>query len=265
MSRLADLLFPPKCACCGELLEFNGFFGSKSVQKDALCQACRLVWEKEKETQCNLCGEKVANCACATRMMNSAGCRVHCKLVYYRPGNRETVGNRVIYRIKDHADRRTVRFLADALAPGILANMERQEWKGKSFFISWLPRRSGAVLKSGTDQAKELAVLLAKRLELPLLPLIGRRRKSQTPQKFLTPTARLSNATGAFYLREKRKEEAKGKVAVLVDDIVTSGASMTAGVRLLRRAGAKGFLAVSVASDECNRNPVLPAFSKSEI
>ena len=66
-------------------------------------------------------------------------------------------------------------------------------------------------------------------------------------------------------MREKRKEEAKGKIAVLVDDIVTSGASMTAGVRLLRRAGVKGFLAVSVASDECNRNPVLPAFSKSEL
>ncbi len=258
MRILADLLFPPKCAACGELLPFGGFFGRDLPQQTALCRACLTRWEQEKTERCEICGNNVLQCECATKLMQSAGCRVFRKVVYYRPGNREEVGNRIVFRIKDHAERAAVNFLADELAPLIRESMKREEWQKKSFFVAYLPRRSGAILKGGSDQAKELAAAIAVRLEIPLLPLIGRRRKSQTPQKFLTPTGRLSNAVAAFYLREKRKAEAAGKVAVLVDDIVTSGASMTAGIRLLRRAGAKGFLAVAAASDECNRAPVVP-------
>ena len=259
MSILADLLFPPKCAACGELLPFGGFFGSDQPKQTALCGACLALWEQEKNECCDLCGQKVTQCGCVTELMQKAGCNLFRKIVYYRPGDREQVGNRIIYRMKDHAESAAVGFLAEELAPLIRESMEREEWAGKSFFITYLPRRSGTVLKGGNDQAKELALGLAERLELPLVPLIGRRQKSQTPQKFLSPAKRLSNATSAFYLREKRKDEAKGKVAVLVDDIVTSGASMTAGIRLLRRAGAKGFLAVAVASDECNRTQIISA------
>lgn len=255
MSILADLLFPPKCPACGELLRYRGLFGAKTEAPEALCGDCMRLWKQEKEERCGGCGEIVSNCQCATKIMQSAGCKHFCKLVYYRPGSKEGVGNRIVYRIKDHTERAAVRFLAEELAPAVQNCMDREEWREKSFFLCYLPRRSRAVLEGGSDQAKELAAALAKRLELPFVPLIGRRRKSQTPQKFLTVSRRLSNATAAFYLLEKRKAEAKGKVAILVDDIVTSGACMTAGVRLLRRAGAKGFLAVAVASDECNQNP----------
>ncbi|MBE6529534.1 MAG: ComF family protein [Ruminococcaceae bacterium] len=259
MRILADLLFPPKCPACGELLPYRGFFGAKEEKSSALCAECTSLWKKEKEELCGICGESVANCLCATKTMQSAGCNCFCKLVYYRPGNKEEVGNRIVYRIKDHNERAAVLFLAQELSREIRKCMGRETWKGKSFFLCYLPRRSRAVLEGGSDQAKELAVELAKRLELPFLPLIGRRQKSQTPQKFLTVSGRLSNATEAFYLVEKRKDEAAGKVAILVDDIVTSGASMTAGIRLLRRAGASDFLAVAVASDECNKNPKIKA------
>ncbi len=255
--KIADLFFPPQCPSCGELLSFDGFFGASGVERAALCPDCLPLWEKEKEEPCGLCGEKVINCQCATKMMQSAGCKTFCKLVYYRPGNREEVGNRIVYRIKDHADRNAVNFLAGELAPQIRARMQAGEWGGNAFFVTYLPRRAGTILKSGNDQAKELAAALAKQLELPLIPAVGRHAKNRTPQKFLGPAKRLSNATAAFYLREKYQSRVAGKTAILVDDIVTSGASMTAGVRLLRRAGAKGFLAVAVASDECNRNPVV--------
>ena len=254
MRNPIDLLFPPKCASCGELLPFAGFFPAEPTKESALCPSCLPLWRQEKEDCCGACNEKVATCSCTTKMMQTAGCKVFRKLVYYSPGDREKVGNRIVYRIKDHVDRATVRFLAAELAPLIRESMSRPEWSGKTFFLSYLPRRYGTVLKGGNDQAKELAAALAKELELPLLPLIGRHLKSRAPQKFLTPAKRLSNATGAFYLRKKRKAEAYGKVAVLVDDIVTSGASMTAGTRLLRQAGAVDFLAVAVASDECNRS-----------
>ena len=264
--KFTELLYPPKCPSCGELVPFGGFFGSNVENQSALCPECLPLWEREKEEECGACGEMVINCQCATKMMQSAGCKVFRKLVYYRPGNRNEIGNRVAYRIKDHADRHAVNFLAEELAPGIRESMSAAEWSEKSFFLVYLPRRSGIVLKNGNDQAKELALSLAKLLSLPLIPAIGRRAKNRTPQKFLGSAKRLSNAKGAFYFREKYKSEIAGKVAILIDDIVTSGASMTAGIRVLRRAGAKGFLAVAVASDECNRNPpVVTPETKSEL
>lgn len=257
MKSVADLFFPPKCASCGELLPFKGLFGSDPALESALCPNCLPLWEREKKEKCGVCEQEVSNCRCVTKIMQSAGCKAFCKLVFYRPGNREEVGNRIVYRIKDHADRNAVNFLAEELLPAVQDCMDRAEWKEKSFFLTYLPRRSDVVLKGGNDQAKALAAALAGRLELPLIPLIGRHRKSRAPQKFLTPAKRLSNAKGAFYLREKVQSAAAGKIAILVDDIVTSGASMAVGVRLLRRAGAKDFLTVAVASDECNRNPAV--------
>ena len=260
MRSIADLFFPPVCASCGKLLTFEGFFRSTDFQ-NPLCEVCLPLWEEQKEQTCDLCGEKVTACKCATKVMHKVGCQQLVKLCFYRPGDSDTVGNRMVYRIKDHADRATVQFLARELEPGIRASMKTPEWQGCSFFIAYLPRRHGTVLKGGNDQAKELARALAKQLGIPLVSAIGRNKKSETPQKFLLPTQRLKNALSAFYL--KKGEERKGQIAILVDDIVTSGASMAAGVRLLRRLGAKGFLAVSIATDECNRS-FKTAFWKEE-
>ena len=261
MNSIAELFFPPTCAACGKLLNFEGLFKKQKTTKPALCEVCTPLWKLEKEEPCGVCGNPVASCECVTKIMGAAGCKRFVKACYYCPGDFETVGNRMIYHIKDHASQSTVHFLAAELSAGVRRQMERPEWKDKSFLVTYLPRRRNAVRQTGTDQAKELAIALAQNLDLPLLSLIERKKGSNKPQKFLLPTQRIKNALDAFQIKDSSMR--KGQVAILVDDIVTSGASMAAGVRLLRKLGISNFLPVAVASDECNKDlPVVSLTAK---
>ena len=251
MRSAVDLLFPPVCAGCGETLPFTGLPASGDGM---LCKACRELWNAAAREKCGICRREVSACECVPAELEKVGCKCFRKLVYYRPGERDEVQNRVIYRIKDRLDRNTVRHLAEELAGGIRAWIADPENTGDGrVFLVWLPRGRGAILEKGTDQAKELATALGKILGLPVCPMLIRRFGHSKPQKTLSPAARKKNAAKAYRCRPV--PEAKGGCAILVDDIVTSGASMAAGVRLLKRAGVRHFLPVAVASDESNRTP----------
>lgn len=248
MSRLTDLLFPPVCAGCGELLAYR--FADSA---EALCSACIEDWKTAEAELCGICQKAVSLCACVPEEMERAGCRAFRKLVYYRPGKRDEVQNRVIYRIKDRADATTVAFLAQELSAVVKSAMKEAEIDCENAFLVWLPRGRRAVLEHGTDQAKALATALSSLLDLPALPVIRRRFGHGKPQKSLSPTERIKNAKAAFSVRQN--QVLRGKCAILIDDIVTSGASMAVGIRLLRRIGVKRVLSVAVASDESNRQP----------
>ena len=250
MSRVVDLLFPPICAGCGDPVPYPDL----SVPPEALCPACRKAWNEARAELCVICGKPVSECNCVPEALTSAGCDSFRKLVFYRPGNRNEVQNRVIYRIKDRADSAAVAFLARELSEAIRETLNGRDVGANGVFLTYLPRGKRAVAKSGTDQAKELATALSQRLEIPLYRVISRRFWHSKPQKLLSTADRKKNAKAAFRIRPS--EDIRGKCAILVDDIVTSGASMSAAVRLLRREGVKQFLSVAVASDENNRQPV---------
>ena len=248
MSRLTDLLFPPVCAGCGELLAYR--FADSA---EAFCPACRKLWEDAAAELCGICQKPVSLCACVPKEMERAGCRAFRKLVYYRPGKRDEVQNRVIYRIKDRADATTVAFLAQELSAVVRNAMKEAEIDRENAVLVWLPRGRRAVLEHGTDQAKALATALSSLLGVPALSVIRRRFGHGKPQKSLSPAERVKNAKGAFSVRQN--QALRGKCTILIDDIVTSGASMAAGIRLLRRVGVKTVLSVAVASDESNQQP----------
>jgi predicted amidophosphoribosyltransferase len=97
--------------------------------------------------------------------------------------------------------------------------------------ITWVPGRPRDVRVRGYDHAEILARGVAKRLGLPARPLI--RRVSNPPdQTTLSAEARHRNLTGAFVATP-----CLGK-ATVVDDLVTTGATLTACARALRATGA---------------------------
>ena len=105
--------------------------------------------------------------------------------------------------------------------------------------LSW-PR----LLARGFNQAEAVARPLAAALELPYLRLLGRRpRRRQTG---LTRAARSRNASGAFRPRP-RAAAIQGRSVLLVDDVMTTGATLAAAAATLRRAGAAAVLAAVVA------------------
>ena len=242
MSRLMNLLFPPKCPVCGELLEWY-----RHDSKDALCPSCRKAWEDEKLEICGLCSKSVTSCLCVTEEMRKAKCRGFCKAVYYRHGKSKPVQNRLIYYSKRHREKGVFAFFGKELLEGVEKLLDAEEIRPENAVITYVPRSRSAYLQYGVDQARELAGTLATGTGLPLVSAICRRGGAGRAQKKLDLPNRLKNAGSAYRVNEHVHLD--GKDVLLVDDIVTTGASMAVAVSLLQRAGAAGVICLCIAQD----------------
>jgi ComF family protein len=97
----------------------------------------------------------------------------------------------------------------------------------------------------GTNSAALLAEVIARRLGAPLATGLLRRSRNTPPQFSLSPPERRANVRGAFSFRGGYPIE-KANV-LLVDDIMTSGATANEAARMLRQAGAKRVTVVVAA------------------
>ncbi len=88
------------------------------------------------------------------------------------------------------------------------------------------------------NQSAELARHLARSTGKPYLPAALVRTKRTKRQVGLTARAREDNVRAAFAVAEGREAEVFGKHIVLVDDVYTTGATVTAATRALKKAGA---------------------------
>jgi len=96
----------------------------------------------------------------------------------------------------------------------------------------------------GFNQAALLAKHLARRRRIPLLNAVRRIRATQT-QTGLTNAKRRENVRGAF--RARRGQPLKGLRVLLVDDVMTTGATASACAAVLKRAGARSVTLLTLA------------------
>ena len=96
----------------------------------------------------------------------------------------------------------------------------------------------------GFNQAELLARHIAKRRQLPLLPAL-RRRKAAAVQASLSIAGRRRNVSGAFAL--KPHSDVKGKRILLIDDVMTTGATASACAAALKRGGAASVSLLTLA------------------
>ncbi len=247
---LRDLFFPPKCAACNVLLPWK----MESDDTDALCSACRKVWESEKLETCGVCTKRVSECHCMPLTLQKAKCAALAKLVYYDPCKSASVQSRILYRIKKQRNDRTERFLAEELWEALDRLIEEEGVDRTSLVITYLPRAYAARAELGTDQAEVLAKRLSEIGKIPMQRLISRRLLQNARQKNLSYAGRIQNANRAFLAA--KDADCKDRVVLLVDDMVTTGAGMARGTRLLKKAGARAVYGVAVASDIVNKDQI---------
>lgn len=128
-----------------------------------------------------------------------------------------------------------------AAIPGVAEELERADC------VLPMPLARGRLAERGFNQALLLARQLAPTRAEARLLLRVRETGSQTA---LEREARRSNVEGAFGLEPLRAHEVQGRRVVLVDDVMTSGASLHAAARALRQAGAARVSAVVLARTE---------------
>lgn len=119
-------------------------------------------------------------------------------------------------------------------------------------FICYIPMLPAAQRKRGYNQSQLLAAALSKRLGVPVLKDGLKKVKKTEQQKFLSKDDRLLNLTGS--MRAERKA-VKGKTILLVDDVLTTGATAEAATVELKKRGAEKVYFATVASVELRQQP----------
>lgn len=229
-----DLLFPPRCVGCDDLLP--PFRGDGQI----FCPLCRAAWE-------TAIGE-------ASRQASDDAARGLVYLTFYHSGCEDDVPQRLIYHIKHQGDPRVFRYVAERLAPRILqAADDLPTGAGGSFvdgeetiLFSYPPRRASAIRRDGFDQAARLAKALAQASGGDFAELICRNRRSRREQKGLDAENRSINAHSAYALSENAPQAVRGRVVAVCDDVCTTGATLQRCAELLVEAGAVLVLLVAV-------------------
>lgn len=105
----------------------------------------------------------------------------------------------------------------------------------KNYLICYVPTASSRVRQRGFDHARRLAWQLADRLKLERADCLA--RLGQTQQVGASRSARLAQAAASY--RVKSPSVVADRRILLIDDVVTTGATLTVAAKQLRQAGAK--------------------------
>ncbi len=114
--------------------------------------------------------------------------------------------------------------------------------------ISWIPLGKKRLRHRGYDQARLIAQETAERTGLPCRQLLRKVRENAAQSLTKTAAQRRENVAGAYALCDKA--EVSGLRILLVDDVVTTGSTLSEAARVLRKAGAKAVFAAALARHE---------------
>lgn len=221
-SRALDWLLPPLCLACRNPVGDHG----------ALCPAC---WRRVAFISAPVCDRL------GTPMPFDIGPGALSPAAIANPPvfdraraafRFDDVGRALIHALK-YGDRLEI---AAALS-GWMARSGTDILAGADAFIP-VPLHWTRLVGRRFNQAAELTRHLAVKTGIANEPLVLRRVRRTAHQVGLTRAQRLDNVSGAFRIAEDRKGWVRGRKLVLVDDVFTTGATIEACARVLRRAGA---------------------------
>lgn len=248
LNLVTNLLFPPHCANCGELLDVELL---KKVN-DPFCPSCRIHYENEKQRECGSCGLSMRFCSCMPHNMQRAQCTGLLKLISYRPHDTEMPIKSFVYSIKHSNYRVTFDFVAEQMRDLLIAEMRAKELMPSDCVITFVPRSRKNKAEDGFDQGYLLAKALSRQTGIRLVACFKRNRFSGE-QKKLNQYERRLNMRSAYTPRAV-EEKIADKTVILVDDIVTTGASMAACARLLGAMGAYAVMGICFGYTEKEKN-----------
>jgi ComF family protein len=130
------------------------------------------------------------------------------------------------------------RVLAEPMAAR-MARVGRSDFPGTLTALVPVPLAPARLRERGYNQSELLAAALARRWTLPCLSNALVRMRHTTTQTALTRQQRLGNVAGAFTVMGAYRARVRGAHLILVDDVITTGATMNACAAAMFAAGAR--------------------------
>lgn len=236
-ARALDVLLPPQCLACRRIVERPGL----------LCAECFAEAHAIAPPFCRSCGVPLPG---AGGISGIAELDLAC--------------GRCLAEPPLFARARAV-FVYDTVARELVSDLKyRDRLEGRASFGAWLARVGGEfvakadlivpvplhylrLVRRRYNQAAILAGALARASGRRLGVDVLRRTRSTPSQTGLNAEARARNVRGAFAVRAKWASSAKGAQIVLVDDVLTTGATANACTRALLKAGASEVSVLTLA------------------
>lgn len=245
-----NLLFPPKCSNCHELLDVS----LTDRTRETLCPSCRVSFENERNRECADCGLSMRFCRCMPKNMSKAQCSALLKLISYRPQDLDYPISQFLYSVKRRDDRGYFDFVADQMRALLISELRARSLMPDECVITFLPRSSKNYAEHGFDQGLSLARALSNVTGIKMVNCFKRGYFSKE-QKSLNQYERRLNMNSAFTLRDVG-DDLEDKTVILVDDIVTTGASMASCARMVYSIGAYDVFGISIAVTEKVKNNI---------
>lgn len=229
--RLINAVLPPRCLACGATVEAPGTlcvgcWSRLDWLAPPLCSACGLPFEFDQGPDA-LCGASLAE--------RPSYARARAALRY------DDASKAMLLRFK-HADR------TDA-TPAFTAWMSRAgaELLAEAHWLAPVPLHRRRLFERRYNQAALLALALGKARGIPVIADLLLRRRYTPSQGRMSRAERRKNVAGAFAVAPRHKAALAGKKVLLIDDVMTTGATLEACAKTLRRGGAAAADALTLA------------------
>lgn len=210
---ILDAFFPNRCIGCNEIIE----------KGDSLCHYCfEMLPRTVNDKRCKVCGVPVKNCLCKRHVFYFTKATA--------PFYNEGVARKAMYAFKFRRKKYFAEFFARQMALSVRNDFDTVGFSG----VVYVPLPLKRELKRGYNQSRELAYHLSKILNIPLIEnALGCNTKRKMQHK-TSLKDRFLNVKGVFY----PNISLKGRRVLLVDDIKTTGATLSECARALLKAGA---------------------------
>lgn len=215
---ILNLLYPPVCMVCGKLL----------TEKTGVCPACfkKLRWIEGP--RCMICGKPIPRAdeeCCPDCSREKRAFDGGTGVFPYRNCIR-----RAVLDLKNNGKKENAAFLGACMAVSVRPLLSY--WQPRC--VVPIPLEPKKLRSRGYNQAELLADEVGRFLQLPVKKDLLYRKNGSQEQKTLRRFARKRNTQGVFCVRRGGVPES----ILLVDDIYTTGNTLDAAARELKRAGA---------------------------
>ena len=232
MRLVVDIAYPPRCPSCREYVGADGnfcgpCFNRLRVIEAPLCQCCGIPFVIAMEDEHLLCPE----CLDEKPEFDS----VRAALVY------DTISGPLVTSLKFNDQ-----WAGLTRYTHMMLRLGRPLMKEADMLVP-VPLHWRRLTKRKFNQSALLAYGISRHVELPCVPEMLRRVVHTKPQMRLDRATRLKSVKNAFAVPESMRDLLQGKIVVLVDDVVTTGATVNACARVLKQAGAKEVRVIALA------------------